>query len=86
VGQQRFEPLNSWPDNVNLIKLAVYYGQSNKSWPPVFRGADLMVLTGNVAWSPMGFKIFGFAGGRADDFGTADLVYWGRKKTKGLGG
>ncbi len=79
-GQLRFEPLNSWPDNVNLDKarrllwpIKQKYGR-NLSW------ADLMVLTGNVSLESMGFKTFGFAGGREDDW-EPDLVYWGPEKT-----
>jgi catalase-peroxidase len=82
-GQQRFEPLNSWPDNANLDKarrllwpVKQKYGR-NVSW------ADLMILAGNVSLESMGFETLGFAGGREDDW-EADLVYWG-PETKMLG-
>lgn len=84
-GQQRFAPLNSWPDNVSLDKarrllwpIKQKYGQ-NISW------ADLIVLTGNVALESMGFKTFGFSGGRPDVWEPDEDVYWG-SETKWLGG
>ncbi len=84
-GQQRFAPLNSWPDNVSLDKarrllwpIKQKYGR-NLSW------ADLIVLTGNVALETMGFKTFGFSGGRPDVWEPDEDVYWG-SETKWLGG
>src|SRR5215468_1080818 len=81
AGQQRFAPLNSWPDNANLDKarrllwpVKQKYGQS-LSW------ADLMILAGNVALEQMGFKTFGFAGGRPDVWEPDEDVYWGPETT-----
>jgi catalase-peroxidase len=83
-GQQRFEPLNSWPDNANLDKARRLLWPIKKKYGRTVSWADLMVLTGNVALEDMGFKTLGFAGGREDDW-EADLVYWG-PETKMLDG
>lgn len=81
AGQQRFAPINSWPDNVNLDKARRLLWPIKQKYGRKISWADLLILTGNVALESMGFKTFGFAGGRADVWESDESVYWGPEGT-----
>jgi catalase-peroxidase len=80
TGNQRFAPLNSWPDNVNLDKARRLLWPIKQKYGRKISWADLMILTGNVALESMGFKTFGFGGGRADIWEPEEDIYWGSER------
>lgn len=80
MGMQRFAPLNSWPDNANLDKARQLLWPIKQKYGRKLSWADLMILTGNVALESMGFKTFGFGGGRKDVWESAEDVYWGSER------
>ena len=80
-GQQRFAPLNSWPDNVNLDKARRLLWPIKQKYGRKISWADLMILAGNVGLESMGFKTFGFGGGRADVWEPEEEIYWGPEGT-----
>ena len=80
TGNQRFAPLNSWPDNGNLDKARMLLWPVKQKYGKAISWADLMILAGNCALEDMGFKTFGFAGGRADIWEPEDDIYWGQEK------